>query len=74
VNGCGREVALFVVVGKAEVRDRGGRNYSGDFMREDIGLCGSYESAVSGDTGNNCYPSGSGVGDAISSSELAPFA
>jgi hypothetical protein len=74
VNECGRVVALSVVVGKVEVRDRSGRNCSGVFRRGDIGLRGSYEGAIWGDTGNNCYSSVAGGGDAISSSEMTPFA
>jgi hypothetical protein len=74
VNGCGAVVASFVVVGKVEVRDRNRRNYYGDFTRDDVGICGSDESAVLGDTGNNYYSSVSGVGVAISSSEMTPSA
>jgi hypothetical protein len=74
VNECGRVVALSVVVGKVEVRDRSGRNCFGVFRRGNIGLRGSYEGVVSGDTGNNCYSYVAGVGDASSSSEMTPFA
>ena len=74
MNGCGVVDASFVVVGKVEVRDRSRRNYSGDFTRDAVGICGSDEIAVLGDTGNNWYSSVSGVGVAISLSEMTPFA
>lgn len=37
-------------------------------------ICGSYESAVLGDTANNCSSSGKCVGDEIRPSEMTPFA
>ena len=56
------------------MRDGGVRNYSAELRREGIGIRDSYESMALGDTRYNCSLPANGVGDALSSSEMAPFA
>ena len=62
VRCLGLVVALAVAVGKVEVRDRSGGNYSGEMAAASIRFRGSYESVAQCDTENNCRSSGNTVG------------
>ena len=70
----GLVVALSGVVGKAEVRDGSGRNYSAQLRGKSIGIRGSYESVSRRDTRNNYCSTRRAVDVALSSSEMTPFA